>query len=60
MRIYKLKTKDTVEQQICLVRDKKRQLIDQTIERCTESDQFSKENEKVLSEHWREFLRKVN
>lgn len=61
MTVYWLVTKDTIEEQIKVIWDQKRQLIKQTVEKCAENEQENtKENEKVLTEHWREFLRRVN
>lgn len=36
-------------------------LIRKTVEKCAENEQENtKENEKILQENWREFLKKVN
>lgn len=61
MTVYRLVTKDTIEEQIKNIRDQKRQLIKKTVEKCAENEQENtKENDKILQDNWREFLKRVN
>ena len=59
MRIFRLLTQGTIEEHIRDIGDKKKLVIDQTVEKCVDLDQQKIESENIVKKNWKNLLTKI-